>query len=255
MYQLSVLVPGIRNENWLTLYNSVAEAFSGSWEIIFAGPYDLPAELQEKDNVHYIQTWRSPIAAQQQCLIVSRGDLITWAADDGTYLPGSLDDAFNLLKDEPYTTIVTCKYFEGDNPTDMDNDRYYTLSNHESMKLEYLPKDCLMLNCGVISRSLLIELGGWDSVSFQACPMSYSDFAIRAYRYGCKFILQQKVMFKCAHEPGMTGTHGPIHVSQINYDEPMFRGIYSHKSALLRQNIDINNWKKSAEKWSMRFKE
>ncbi len=255
-YKLSILVPGIRNENWLRLYHSVAGAFSGSWEIIFAGPYDLPAELEAKENVQYIQTWRCPIAAQQMCLVASRGELISWAADDGFYLPGTLDISVNSLENEPYTTIVVGKYIEGNDPNStMTQDWYYTLYNHDSMKLPGVPKDALLLNCGVVHRSLLIELGGWDAGLFEICPMAYTDFSIRAYRFGCKFILQQDLMFSCSHEPDVTGTHEPIHLCQIHKDQPRFNSMNLVDSIyLMRQTIDIGNWKKSAEKWSMRFK-
>lgn len=254
IYDLSVLVPGIRTGNWKRLYDSVEKSFSGNWEIIFIGPYDLPEELKNKENVVYVQSWRSPIACQQQALCMARGETISWAADDGFYLPNSLNIAHKLLINEPYTTIVTAKYMEGENPIGMDDESYYVLYNHASMKLPFIPKNAYMLNCGLIPRILLVELGGWDSSAFQTCPMAYSDFAIRAYRHGCKFILQKEIMFSCSHEPGTTGTHGPIHYAQTEHDEPLFRGIYSHESCLIREKIRLENWEDTELKWNRRFK-
>lgn len=252
--KLSVLVPSIRSHNLENLYKSIEKSYSGKFEMVVASPYELPKFFDNLDNVIYIETKRCPIAAQQMALIASSGELISFASDDGWYIEGALDKSFELIKDEPYTTIVTGKYQEGDRVNDnMEVDWYYTLSNHESMKLPYVPIGCKMFNCGVAYRSLLIELGGWASDIFQCCPYSYNDFAIRAYKFGCKFILQEEIMFGCTHEPGTTGTHAPIHRAQTQFDEPMFRGIYGHESALLRNKIDINNWKKSSEKWNERF--
>lgn len=255
MYQLSVICPSIRTHRLLELYESISKSFSGTWELIVVSPYALPPELEAKDNVQWIESWRSPLACQQMGLIASKGELISWCADDGICLPNSYDIAFKSIENEPYTTIVTGKYQEGERVNDnMEVDWYYKLSNHDSMKLPGVPKDALMLNCGIVHRSLLFELGGWDSSLFQACPLGYSDFAIRAYKFGCKFILQPEVMFSCTHEPGMTGSHGPIHLSQTYHDQPLFSGIYSTPSAyLLRHSIPIDNWKKSAEKWNERF--
>lgn len=257
MYKLSVLVPSIRPQNLEKLYKSVEKAFSGTFEFVVASPYELPSFLKEKDNVQYIQTWRSPIAAQQQALVGSRGEFITFAADDGVYLPNCLDIAYKTLENEPYTTIVTGKYQEGERVNDcMEKDDYYILSTHESMQLPGVPKDCYMLNVGLIYRSLLIDLGGWDASLFQVCPLAYTDFAIRAYRFGCKFILQQEPMFECGHMPGETGDHKPIHNAQIFHDQPLFNGIYCMPSTyLMRQNISVNNWRNSAEKWAERFKD
>lgn len=255
MIKLTIICPGIRNSLWHTLYKSIQLSFSGEFEVIFVGPYDLPTELDQYNNISFFKCMRSPIACQQIGLIEAKGEYITWAADDGIYLPDALDIAIKLLENEPYTTIVTAKYQEGARINDnMEVDNYYTLWNHETMQLPGVPKDCYMLNCGVVSRALLMELGGWDAYTFQVCPLAYTDFAIRAYRRGSKFILQPEVMFSCSHQPGTTGDHAPIHNAQTDRDQPMFSGMYSIPSTYLtRQNINVNNWKKSEEVWSPRF--
>lgn len=255
MIKLTVIVPGIRPQNWVRLYNSIATSFSGNWEVIFIGPTGLPAELEEKDNVMFFKSERSPIACQQIGLIESHGEFISWAADDGVYLPMTLDIAIEMLEKEPYTTIVTSKYFEGGDPNgEMGGNGYYKLWNHDSMQLSGVPKECLMLNCGVINRSLLVELGGWDASLFQVCPLAYTDFAVRAHKRGSKFILQKEVMFSCGHMPGETGDHGPIHRAQTYHDQPLFTGIYcTPELYLTRQNIFLNNWKQSSEVWMPRF--
>ncbi len=255
MFQLSVLVPSIRPQNLIALYDSIAKAFSGTWEMIVISPYELPSNIECKENVQYIQSWRSPIACQQQGLIVSRGEYISYCADDGVCLPNSYDIAFKSIEGEPYTTIVTGKYQEGERKDDgMERDWYYTLSNHSTMKLPGVPKDTLMLNCGIVSKALLVELGGWDSYLFSVCPMAYNDFAIRAYKFGCKFILQQEPMFVCGHMPNITGDHFAIHLCQTYKDQPLFTGIYSDPNTyLVRQTIRLDNWKKSEERWGERF--
>lgn len=253
--KLSVIVPGIRKENWNKLYNSIdAALFYGlyPWEMIIISPYELPDYLVGMSNVRLIKSWRSPIACQQQGLCEAKGEYITWAADDGEYMPRSLNLALTSLKNKPYNHIVVGKYFEGDASSGMDDEWYYHLYNHETCRLPYVPREVLMLNCGVVSRRLLEELGGWDSMMFEVCPFAYNDFAIRAHKSGAIFEIQKDVMFKCSHEPGMIGTHGPIHLAQTEHDEGIFKALYI-VDFLPRLSIDINNWQKTPERWERRF--
>jgi hypothetical protein len=252
-YKLSVLVPSIRTGNLIRLYESIKGSFSKEFEMIVASPYELPPPLAILPNVKWIKTFRSPIAAQQEALIHSTGKWVSWAADDGIYLPNCLDESFELLQGKDYKTIIVSKYHEGDNQQGMDDDKYYLLHTHDTMRLMGVPMPCLLLNCGLVSRQLLMELGGWEASRFQACPISYNDFSIRAFKYGANWILQDKPVFKCSHEPGMTGTHGPIHIAQTQHDQPIFSGIYSNIND--RMVIDIDNWKQSDEVWTIRFGE
>lgn len=253
--KLSVIVPSIRTKNLNDLYNSINDACTfaiNPWEMIVISPYDLPEYLKNMDNVKIINSFRSPIACQQQGLMEARGEYISWAADDGKYMPDSLNQSFKLLEGKDYTYLVMGKYFEGDNPQKMDTNWYYVLSNHDSMKgLANLPDDSLMLNCGVVSHQLLLELGGWDAFRFQVCPMAYNDFAVRARKFGAKFIIQDDIMFKCSHMPGLTGDHAPIHIAQIKCDEPTFRALYNIPHERIK--IPLDNWKETDEVWKGRF--
>ena len=252
---LTVICPGIRTKNWLRLYNSVGESFSGTWEIIFVGPYDLPQELLSKSNVTYIKDWGSPIRCQQVALTIAKGDFINWAADDGYFLPKSQDIAFNTLKDLDYMNLVMGKYYEGNNDGDMpmQDNKYYILSNHDATRVKWIPEGYFMLNVGLVPRKLLLEVGGWDAENFQVCPMSYNDLAIRLQRYGVKFHIQDEMMFTCSHMPGHEGDHGPIHDAQINFDQPRFKQIYWTGNCVNRIKIDLNNWKLAPARWQMRF--
>lgn len=252
--KLSVLVPSIRPNNLQKLYDSVSGSTSYSFEFIVVGPYGLPDSLKNIGNVRFIEDWGPPLRAQQIGFFNSKGEYITWAADDGWYLPNSIDVSFNLLKDKDYKTVIMGKYQEGDKKdTHMEEDDYYILNNHHQSNLFFMPEKCWMLNCGIISRQILIELGGWDAGTFHTCPQGYNDLSIRLQKYGCEFIIQNEMMFECTHLPGYTGDHGPIHEVQTLRDEPMFREIYSHPYFSKRLTIDINNWKKAPERWEARF--
>ncbi len=253
--KLSIICPGIRVNNWQQLYNSILKSFHcQEWEIIFVGPYPLPEELWDQPNTRCIQDWGSPIRCQQIGLLESRGEWITWAADDGEYLPHALDIAFHrgeYCGDDKI--VVMGKYQEGEDKTNhMMAKEYYILANHDASRSKWLPKEYLMLNCGIVKREILMHLGGWDC-GFEVCPMAYNDLAIRLQNHGCKFIIQDECMFKCSHLPGHAGDHGPVHDAQILFDQPRFRDIYSQSESATRARIDLNTWQGSPRVWERRF--
>lgn len=252
--ELSVIVPSIRPKNLNRLYESVQCAFRGDFEFIVISPYELPDELKGKGNIRYIQDWGSPVRAQQIGIVNAKGDYILWGgADDGYFFPDTVDIAIKSLQNEDYRTLVIGKYYEGSENPVMNSRKYYQLNSHDGSRSRYILNECLMFMVGVIPRKLLIEIGGLDCEKFEALPMAFCDISVRLSNYGAKSIFQEEVMFRCSHMPGHTGDHKPIHEAQINRDQPMFLKIYNDKNSLNRAYIDIDNWKKSPEKWAERF--
>ena len=223
--KLSILVPGIRPQNWRRLYESIN--VHDHWEIIFVGPTPPPEDLKAS-NIKFFRSWRSPCACQQIALHYAVGEYVTWAADDGFYMPGALTYALGMAE---YKTLVVGKYQEGDSPhPDMEKEEYYTMGYHKAYRLKGIPPKCLIFNCGVISRRFLMELGGWDAETFEVPCMAHADLSIRAYRAGAEMILQDQLMFKCSHMPGKTGDHSPIDIAQNKHDIPNFKKLYSKPS-------------------------
>lgn len=245
--KLSIIVPGIRVQNWQRLYASVD--FKDQWEIIFIGP---TCPILSGVNIKYIQSYRSPNACQQQGLVQARGEYITFAADDGVFNPVALDQAINIAKTD-YRNIVVCKYLEGDNPNvDMTGNEYYKFKYHKDYRLKGVPQDAYIFNCGIISNRFITELGGWDAEKFDTTTCAHADLGIRAYKLNAQMILLNEILFSCSHEPKRTGTHGPVHDSMIKHDLPNFKKLYAKPNS--RTNIDINNWKNTEEIWHRRFR-
>lgn len=252
-YKLSVLVPSIRPQNLKKLYDSIVTSCSYPFEMIVVGPYNLPEELSGYENIVSIQSFRSPLAAQQQALCIAKGEMVTYAADDGYFLPGVLDKSFELLSGKNYKSLITGKYQEGSRVNDnMEKDEYYILNNHVQSSGFFIPPYTYMLNVAVISRKLLLEVGGWDC-QFQSCPIGYNDLAIRLKKYSCEIIMQEGIMFECSHLPGIQGDHFAVHISQTCDDEPLFKEMYSKD--WVRVAVYLENWKWTSERWKVRFGE
>jgi len=182
---------------------------------------------------------------------MAKGEYINWFADDGVFLPNSIDIGLKKLVGCDYKTLVMGRYREGNGDTDsMMQDEYYYLHHHSQCRLKGIPKDCLMLNCGLVPRKLLVEVGGWDC-QFEVCPYSYNDLAVRLNLYGVKFIMQDECMFKCSHMPGHEGDHGPIHDAQTIHDEPLFQQLWANEGR--KPVILITNWESTPDKWVRRF--
>lgn len=252
--KLSVIVPSIRPGNLKRLYESVQKAYSGEFEFIIIGPYDLPKYFGDKTNAKLIKDHGSPVRAQQIGIVNAIGDYVLWGmADDGYLFPGTVDLALNSLESEDYKTLVIGKYYEGSENPFMNSRKYYQINTHNGSRSRYILNECLMFMVGVIPRKLLVEIGGLDCEKFEALPMAFNDISVRLSNMNCKFLFQEQIMFRCSHMPGHLGDHKPIHEAQINRDQPMFLKIYNDPESLRRTTIDIENWKKASERWKERF--
>lgn len=260
MYDLSILVPGIRTKYWWKLYDSIHQSFSGKWEMVFVGPKAGPDDLMDRDNVTFIEDWGTPIRCQQIALIKSKGKWITWAADDGQYYPEALDIGYVKLKQNGFNPmkLVMGKYCEGSirNFEHMNDIKYYILRTHTPKDYRYISPSYYMLNVGIVSRETLMNLGGWDC-KYEVCPMAYNDLAVRLQDSHVDFLIQNEMMFHCTHMPDRTGDHGPIHDAQKEHDEPMFKEFYEYGFPYEGMKgspvMDIDNWKKAPSHWERRF--
>ncbi len=255
MYDITVLVPTIRPHLLEDLYNSIANSFHGSWELVLVGPYDLPPIMAEKSNVQYIKDFGSPIRSRQIGLIASKGDYICYAADDCTFIPDAMDQTFKLIKDKDYKTVVLGKYSEGrPNNYETLQDEYYKLAYHNPHKalMHKMGKDYYFINTGLVSRQFMLELGGFDC-EYEACAMACCDLSVRMQNAGAVVILQKGGLFNSTHLAGHLGDHGPIHDGQIDHDQPLFYNTYWNSANYGRTVIPLDNWKNSPERWSRRF--
>jgi len=257
MCKLSILVPGIRNYNWVALYDSIDKAMSDSWELILVGPHLLPQELCDKKNVQYIQDFGSPVRCRQIGLNKVKGDWTFHAGDDVLFLPNVFDivfDKINLLNIND-RTVILAKYTEGkkDNP-EMLSDEYWTFQYHDSTRniQNCTPYKAWIIMTGLIQTKLLKEIGGFDC-QFNVCAVALLDLSLRLQNYGIDLIIHDDPFFHADHLPGKTGDHSPVSDSQLYYDMPLLHHLYTNKYAPKRTVISLNNWKYSPQVWLTRF--
>lgn len=253
--KISILIPSIRPHLMEGVYNSIEKSFHQEWELILISPYPLPSSLKEKNNIIYIHDAGTPIRGRQRGLLAATGDYICYAADDVTFYENSLDKAYATLKDKDYKIIILGKYREGEECNSfMDSDSYYFLFTHDSLKpiMNNIPRSYKLLNTGLMSRKLMLEIGGFDC-KFETCAVSCLDLSIRLQNYECPIIIQNDPIFYATHLPMHLGDHSAIHEGQTKHDFPLFIQMYMDARYRHHTVIDINNWEKASDYWERRF--
>lgn len=203
-----------------------------------------------------IKDYGTPIRCQQLGLIEARGEYIHRAVDDATYLPGAMDRAMALAKED---TVVNLKFIEWNSSINqshqafqnMNDPNFYNLRYHNQTHAHYIPHNFKLINFGIYPTKLLNDIGGWDC-QFETIAVGELDLGIRLQFWGAKTILSDEVVLKCEWMPGESGDHKPIH-DGFFVDMEIYKKIYNQPSCEDRIKIPLDNWKKSPEKWARRF--
>lgn len=260
-YTLSLLVSGIRNENWNNLYEQMKKSCNRhSFEIIFCSPYALPEELKNIPNIQYINDYGSPSRCVQRASTVASGENIAIVSDDGIIHGSAFSNAIDLLKNsnDPYKNIVALRYTEGQNFVANSEDfspKYWHAKYHGDLRLEGIEDDwniCLMF---LMNTERFREIGGLDC-RFEHYNCNLHDLAFRSQRDGGKILISEEFVTAHDWEPHRNVHNSPILQAYFFNDKPLFESIYCSKlSSMSREiKIDYDNWKLQPSKWTRRFK-
>lgn len=244
---ISIVLPGIRSQNWIKLYESIKKATTHSFELIIVGPTEMS---NRPGNVKLFQDFGSPVRASNIAATLAEGDMITWAADDGVYLEHSLDHMIDQLSGN-WQSVVVGKYYEGKEKTLHDN-AYYKVNGAPCTASKHIPDLYWIFNVALMWRTFFDYMGGWDN-RFETCPMAHTDLAVRSQADGALVTMLDEAILDCEHMPGETGDHGPVHRAQIFRDEPLFQKIYGDPKWKLNLKRDITQWKNYPCVWQERF--
>lgn len=254
---LSFFLGGIRNRNWVRMYDSMVAAIAPySFELVICGPEQLPEQLLQYRNIRYIRDFGSCSRAAQIAALNSEGSVMTLAADDAVYLPGSMAKALEFYRSfKEDKLVVGLGYAEGGNQI-QDQEWYWKMWGHQSLRLPGVPVDSPVALNSIMTPQLFIEIGGYDTELFETCNWGGHDLIIRLFKYGMNFHhFPGKVMDidwgpeTPEHHPIYLADHEPVPGS--NYHT--FRKLYSLPGNG-RIKTDSQSWKKAETVWSKRFK-
>lgn len=247
---ISIVVPGIRADRWISLYNSILKSTKRSFELIICGPFFPSNEFTLLKNFKFIKDFGSPVRASMLAVSVAEGDFITWAADDAVFLENSLDTITDVS--ETNDSICVCKYLEGKNGTHkpVQPNSYFSLNGSYWTNSHHFGHDWYLFNTGIMSRKKFLELGGWDCI-FEGTFYSHSDLAARAYIKNYKVMFDNTLLLDCDHFTGETSDHQPVEDAQVNHDMHVFKSKYNGATP----NISImKQWSDCPAIWNRRFK-
>lgn len=256
-YAISFVAPSIRSYNWRSVYESIVNATSESFEIIFVGPCGFPSDLTGFRNIKTIRDFGSPVRCLQIAILNASGEHVSWIADDGVFLPNAIDNVLSqLLLINHEKKGINCKHFEGVNRDKIDigeNDHihssewYWNFSGHDELKFLGVP-NYWKLSPGFMKTELLKSVGGFDC-RFETVAYANMDFALRIQRFGCVVECSTSVVSKYNWMPGTTGDHEPMHNATAK-DKELFRSISADPN---RVWVNPKNWIDAESVWAYRF--
>jgi hypothetical protein len=255
--KLSVIVPTIRLERLGRWFTSFQQSYMGDWEMIFVSPYECPRTMM-RSGLTWLRDWGNPVRCQQIALSHATGDFIHRGVDDSIYLPGTLNRAVEKLTDD-YKMIVSCKYTETNASVDkkhkdfqdMNDPKHYTIGYHNQASIFFVPDDYKLLNFGIVSRRLMLEVGGWDCY-FESVAIAELDLAVRLQRGGGKIVLSDEIVLECDWMPGHQGDHGPMH-DAFAPDMEKYKAIYNNPACEKRISVPLDNSRQASPIWRRRF--
>lgn len=254
--ELSIAITAFRKDKWYDFYQSILWATNRSFELIIVSPHEtLPDALKQYDNIIHIQDRGAPMKCAQRAASVANGRILNiLPADDGLYLPGSIDAGVDaLLKmGGNLKDVVSVQYLEGPRGQKIRQPReYYQLNYHAATRLHCIPDSWIGLNNGFLYTNYFKQLGGWDC-RYETAPLGLADLAIRIQRDKGNIVLVDIILLDYDWFPGDTGDHKPIFDAQTQHDEPLYQEYYKDGLNNLPINIDLNNWQNADEIWNRR---
>jgi len=250
-------MPAIRQERWEKLFLSIADSLESmsNFELILVSPFNLPTKLYDIANIKLITDYGSPTRCFNLALEAAEGELVTWGADDGKYLPGKLKKVVDKLESKNNKKhIVALSQMEDKHVYDKD---FCRINKHHQLRSQFINDNFVLFPTAVMYTDFMRQVGGMDC-RFQGHAMAHIDFAIRAQTLGATVEFEEDICLHLSHMMGPSGDHGPIHYSQLQEDEPLFRQTYSvdnsERIKRLGNAANVANWKAQEAVWHWRFK-
>jgi len=249
LINLSIIVPGIRPNNWVKLFNEL-NLYAGdvSFEIIFIGPHFPPNELSEHLNVRYIRDFGSPARCLQLAAGLCTGEKMCWIPDDIIISDNTLFECYKILSDKPVNDGMTLRYSEGPGFTgnQPEQEEYWIGYTHADQQLPGVDPTWKIAPIFMYDLKYFIEIGGLDC-KFEHVNINTHDLAYRIQNNGGVIHSSPRRVLSADWE----GLGGIVQSSYHLNDLPLFQSIYSQK--IDRYKIDFDNWKSSPSFWDKRY--
>lgn len=250
-YDLSILIPSIRTNNWPNLISSLHRACrKHTCELILIGPFNGFNQLIPCANIYpkHIEEFGCVSRAVQRGMLETSSDLVFLTVDDCVFAENSIDICINQYKTEcNELDVLNMRYSEGG---DIWPAEKYRVGAHGSFQLPGVDQNWNIAPQFMMKRATFVGLGGFDC-RYEYINEPVHDFMFRLQRFGGKVINSNVHCCIATHYPGETKDHGPIHRSQTQHDYPLFVEYYNKGDVPIF--IRYDNWRQQPDVWNKRF--
>lgn len=254
MFNLSIIVAGIRSEKWLNLLEELKKSVGSlTYEVIFVGP-SFPQSLDGTKH-SFIRSFASPSKAFMEGAAIASGDYLCQCPDDGILFEDGLKKAFDSIQGNRQS-ISIIRYNEGENFSGKEFELGYWNTNYHpffnscaGIKPEWDAGPWFMANY-----SYFMEMGGIDC-RFEHLNLCVNDLIYRSYMNGGNTVLSPTVVASLDWQPGQTPQTHPCCAAFIYNDLPLLQTLYRDEMTADNREIKINqtDWKLAPKIWKRRF--
>lgn len=249
-YDLSIILPGIRPDNWEQLFFSAERSIeSYEFELIAIGPYNPPPELTQHNNFKFIRDFGCPSRCVQIGAAAANGKYLCWMSDDGLYEPFTLSNCIDFLEKYDRKNALTLRYFEGEGKGEFPLE-YWTARHHADQRIPGVKEGYKIAPLGMYNTEYFKKIGGLDC-RYEHINMCTHDLAFRLQNDGGTIHLSPQTVARF-YWSWVGPDAGPVQAAYYQNDAPLFKQEWSQDQSQ-RIKIDFNNWKQSPEKWVRRF--
>lgn len=247
-YDVSIVVPSIRTQNWQRFLDSVKESCTlYRAEVIFVGPFKT--EVVSDIPVRHIESYdRVGVCLQKGCL-EAEGELVFHTVDDGILLKDSLNlTLFEYYKKANFNDIVNARYMEGQGFSGRTFPEYYWRAGTypQVYGQKFVNPDWRLSLQPIVNRQFFIMTGGLDC-RFEYSNHSHVDFSFRTQLIGGKILHSPVDVSSADHSQK---DHGPIQFAQENIDSPVFNDLWNQPRSKF---IEYEDYKNYEGRWERRF--
>lgn len=250
-YDLTIILPGIRTDNWEQLFFSAQRSIGPySFELIAVGPYNPPPEITQHENFKFIRDFGCPSRCVQIGASEAKGKYLCWMSDDGLYEPNTLEQCLDLLEEQDNKkNAVALRYFEGEGRGEFELN-YWIARTHKDQQIPGVKEGHRIAPLGLYNTEYYKEIGGLDC-RYEHINMCTHDLAFRLQNDGGTVHFSPETVARF-YWSWVTADAGPVQRAYHENDAPLFNREWSQDQSQ-RINIDFDNWKQSPEKWVRRF--
>jgi hypothetical protein len=253
-YKISVIVSGIRSDNWTNIYNDLYQQLGETFQLICCGPNFPPNSLASVINFIYIRDFGSPARCFQLASTVATGKYIFSLSDDCILEYGSLAECISIMDTKSEKDGMIMIYSEGQGYTGNQHTipEYWTCDYHSGLHKKLVNRSWKIAPQFMYNLENYRRLGGLDC-RWEHINMNTHDLAFRVQRDGGILHYAPRRVARFDWKPWDPVNKIPVQLAYELNDEPLFNKIYDGdiEPDLV---IDYNNWTKANPFWERTFK-